>query len=61
MKTTPQDRLDEYELSAIYDDAGTPPLNEEDIVNRATARAEKRWSLLRWLRDRWCWMKWFSL
>jgi hypothetical protein len=37
-----------------------PLLTEADIVDRATARSEKHWSLLRWLRDRWRWMKWFS-
>lgn len=37
-----QPMLDKYELSAIYDDAGTPPrrkrLTEDEIVERAEVR-----------------------
>jgi hypothetical protein len=45
-----QRRLDEYEVSAIYDDAGTPPRHE---VGRMRTREQRRQQLERfdlWLR-----------
>jgi hypothetical protein len=45
-----RDRLDEYEVSAIYDDAGTPPRHE---VGRMKTREQRRQQLERfdlWLR-----------
>jgi hypothetical protein len=52
-----QERLDEYELSAIYDDAGTPPREEwrkhRSEVRRMKTRQQRREQLERldlWLR-----------
>ena len=48
-KRVSQDRLDEYEVSAIYDDAGTPPRDE--WLRRRGQRRERLVRFDLWLRE----------